>query len=239
LRYANVDDADRQVLKRYLDTMSQVGIFSLNQTEQFAYWVNVYNALTVKVVLDHYPVASIRDISLGGGSFLPDFITGGSGPWAAKLIQIQSEQVGLDDIEHRILRPLVKDNRIHYAVNCASIGCPALMPVPYSAENFSTMLDQGARLYVNNPRGARLQNGDLTVSSIYRWYKEDFGGDWQGVLAHLRQYANANTAQMLAPFTTVAADSYDWRLNDAGNIGAFVQPGARGPTALAPGSRLN
>jgi hypothetical protein len=133
----------------------------------------------------------------------------------------------------------VKDNRIHYAVNCASIGCPALMPAPYSAENFFTMLDQGARVYVNHPRGARLQNGDLTVSSIYRWYKEDFGGDWQGVLAHLRQYANANTAQMLAPFTTVGADSYDWRLNDAGNIGAFVQPGARGPTALAPGSRLN
>jgi hypothetical protein len=240
LRYGNVTAADKQMLDRYVERMSQVGVLSLNQAEQFAYWVNLYNALTVKVVLDHYPVASIREISLGGGSLLPDFITGGSGPWAAKLTQIQGEPVGLDDIEHRILRPLLKDNRIHYAVNCASIGCPTLTPVPYTAATFLAMLDQEARLYVNHPRAVHVNsNGGLTVSTIYRWYQQDFGGTWQGVLAHLRQYANPTTAQLLAPFKTITDDSYDWRLNDAASYASTAQPAAPGPMALAPTTQRN
>src|SRR6202162_5156699 len=152
LRYGEVAAADRQALERYIEDLSKVLVRPLKPAEQFAYWINLYNALTVKTVLDHYPVASIRDISLGG-SFLPSFITGGGGPWQAKLIQIEGEAVALDDIEHRIVRPLLKDNRIHYAVNCASIGCPALMPVPFTAGNLLSMLDRAARLYVN-PRAA-------------------------------------------------------------------------------------
>jgi Protein of unknown function, DUF547 len=226
LRYGEVSAADRQALRRYLEDMSKIAVQALNPAEQFAYWINLYNALTVKTVLDHYPVASIREISLGG-SFLPDFVTGGSGPWQAKLIQIDGEAVALDDIEHRILRPLLKDNRIHYAVNCASIGCPTLMPAPFTAANTRAMLDRGARLYVNHPRGARAEAGGLTVSSLYRWYKDDFGGSWQGVLDHLRRYANAATAQLLAPFTTVSADAYDWQLNDAATYAKTAQAPAR------------
>ncbi len=222
VRYGEVSADDRQALGRYVDDLSHVLVQALKPAEQFAYWINLYNALTVKTVLDHYPVASIRDISLGN-SFLPNFITGGGGPWQAKLIQIEGEAVALDDIEHRILRPLLKDNRIHYAVNCASIGCPALMPVPFTAANLQSMLDRAARLYVNHPRGVRTEAGGLTVSSIYRWYQEDFGGNWQGVLAHLRKYANSSTAQMLAPFETISKDSYDWQLNDAGNYAKTAQ----------------
>ncbi len=222
LRYGEVSALDRQALARYLEEMSKVPVHSLNPAEQFAYWVNLYNALTVKVVLDHYPVASIRELSLGG-SFLPNFITGGSGPWQAKLAQIEGEALALDDIEHRILRPLFKDNRIHYAVNCASIGCPTLMPDPFTAANLEAMLDRGARLYVNHPRGARAEAGGLTVSSIYSWYKEDFGGTWQGVLAHLRRFANPITARMLAPFETISADAYDWRLNDTATYAKTAQ----------------
>jgi hypothetical protein len=227
LRYGEVSAVDRQALERYIENMSKVVVRSLNQAEQFAYWVNLYNALTVKVVLDHYPIRSIRDISLGG-SFFPSFITGGSGPWQAKLTQIEGAAVGLDDIEHRILRPLFKDNRIHYAVNCASIGCPTLMLVPFTAANLQTMLDRSARLYVNHPRGARAERAGLTVSSIYRWYMEDFGGNWQGVLAHLGRFANATTAQMLAPFKTISADSYDWELNDAATYSKTAQAPGRG-----------
>jgi Protein of unknown function, DUF547 len=222
LRYGEVSAADRQALARYADDLSRVSVHALKPAEQFAYWINLYNALTVKTVLDHYPVTSIRDISLGG-SFLPSFITGGGGPWQAKLIQIEGEAVALDDIEHRILRPLLKDNRIHYAVNCASIGCPTLMPAPFTAANLPSMLDRGARLYVNHPRGIRVEGGGLTASSIYRWYQEDFGGNWQGVLAHLRRYANPATAQLLAPFETISKDSYDWQLNDAANYARTAQ----------------
>jgi Protein of unknown function, DUF547 len=227
LRYAEVSTADRAALRRYIETTSKVGVHTLNQAEQFAYWVNLYNAITVNVVLEHYPVTSIRKISLGG-SLIPDFVTGGSGPWQAKLAEVDGEAIGLDDIEHRILRPLFKDNRVHYAVNCASIGCPTLMPVPFTAANLQPMLDRGARLYVNHPRGARVESAGLTVSSIYRWYREDFGGNWQGVLAHLRRYANPATAHMLAPFETVAADGYDWQLIDAATFTKTAQAPARG-----------
>jgi len=227
LRFGEASGADRQALGRYLESMSRVLVSSLNPAEQFAYWVNLYNALTVKVVLDHYPVASIRDIS-SGGSFLVNLITGVSGPWQAKLIQIEDEAVGLDDIEHRILRPLFKDSRVHYAVNCASIGCPTLMQAPFTAKNLQAILDRGARLYVNHPRGARAEGAGLTVSSIYRWYRDDFGGSWQGVLAHLRRHANPATAQMLAPFETVSADSYDWQLIDSATYARTAQAHERG-----------
>src|ERR1700693_6191838 len=110
VRYGQVTVADKTALARYIDAMSRAPVLRLNQREQFAYWINLYNALTVKVVVEHYPVASIREISLGG-SLIPSFITGGSGPWGAKLLQIDGEDVGLDDIEHRILRPLMRDNR--------------------------------------------------------------------------------------------------------------------------------
>jgi hypothetical protein len=222
LRYGEVSATDGRALGLYLESMSNALVHSLNPVEQFAYWINLYNALTVKAVLDHYPVKSIREISLGG-SFLPNFITGGTGPWQAKLIQIEGEAIALDDIEHRILRPLFKDNRIHYGVNCASIGCPTLMPTPFTAKSLQAMLDRCARLYVNHPRGVRAEAGGLTVSSIYKWYQEDFGGNWQGVLSHLRQYANSTTAHMLAPFATIHGDSYDWQLNDAATAGKTMQ----------------
>lgn len=223
VRYADVSTADKAALARHVEAMARVPVPSLNQPEQFAYWINLYNALTVKVVLEHYPIGSIRDISLGGGSQILDFITGGSGPWGAKLVQIAGEAVGLDDIEHRILRPLMRDNRVHYAVNCASIGCPTLLPKPFTAAGLQQMLDHGARLYVNHPRGVRLAPGGLTVSSIYRWYQPDFGGSWQGVLAHLRQYAAPATAALLTQTQTITGDSYDWRLNDAASYARTAQ----------------
>ena len=226
VRYGEVSAADKAGLARYVDAMSRIAVSHLNRREQFAYWINLYNALTVKVVLEHYPVASIREISLGG-SLIPSFITGGSGPWGAKLVQIEGEDVALDDIEHRILRPLMRDNRIHYAVNCASIGCPTLLPAPFAATRLSDMLDRGARLYVNHTRGVRRDGDGLTVSSIYRWYQDDFGGTWAGVLAHLRQYAGPETQRLLAAFGTVANDSYDWRLNDAALYARTAQAAPR------------
>ena len=84
--------------------------------------------------------------------------------------------MSLDDIEHRILRPIWRDPRIHYAVNCASIGCPDLFPEAITAANADAYLTRGARDYINDPRGAVVTGGRLTVSSIYKWFREDFGG---------------------------------------------------------------
>ncbi|MEE8270937.1 MAG: DUF547 domain-containing protein, partial [Alphaproteobacteria bacterium] len=117
--YGSVTAADRAALDRYLDALSATPIARFNRDQQFAFWVNLYNALTVRVVLDHYPVDSIRDIDISSGLFA-------DGPWGRDLIEVDGTALTLDDIEHRILRPLWRDPRIHYAVSCASLGCPNL-----------------------------------------------------------------------------------------------------------------
>jgi hypothetical protein len=207
--YARVAAADREALGRDLARLAQIPISRYRRAEQFAFWVDLYNELTVKLVLDHYPVASIRDIAISPGLFA-------SGPWGKKLIAVEGEALSLDDIEHRILRPIWRDPRIHYAVNCAALGCPNLQAEAFTAANTQALLDRGARDYVNHPRGAQVTGGRLIVSSIYVWYEADFGGSDRGVIEHLRRYARPPLAAALAGIDHISADDYDWRLNDAG-----------------------
>ena len=205
--YGGFSDADRRLLARYLSALSGVPISQYARPEQRAFWINLYNALTIQVVLDHYPVASIRKISISPGFF-------SAGPWAKELVQVESEALTLDDIEHRILRPIWKDPRIHYAVNCAAIGCPNLERTAFTADNTEAMLDAGARAYVNHPRGARVSNGRLQTSSIYRWFKEDFGDNDAGVIQHLSRYSQPDLKLALAGVSRIADHEYDWSLND-------------------------
>ena len=207
-RYDSVKASDRMALADYLATLQAIRISGYNRAEQRAYWINLYNAATVKVVLDHLPVRSIREIRLGGELF-------SGGPWRSKILSVEGEAVGLDDIEHRILRPIWKDPRIHYAVNCAAVGCPNLSRTAYSAGNFDRLAEAGARAYVNSPRGVRVENGKLRVSSIYEWFKADFGGSDAGVIAHLKQFAEPVLAARLETISRMDDDGYDWSLNDA------------------------
>ncbi len=181
-------------------------ISTYNRQEQKAFWINLYNALTVKVILDHYPVNSIRDIDISPGWF-------SDGPWGAKLVIIEGEELSLDDIEHRILRPIWQDPRIHYAVNCASLGCLNLAPIAYTAHNIEELLDQGTWAYINHPQGVTFKNGKLQVSSIYQWFQEDFGGSREGVLQHLRSYAREQLAEQLQTYRGKLIYDYDWGLN--------------------------
>jgi hypothetical protein len=207
VRYAAVTPEDRETLDSYVLQLQQVKVTALNRSEQKAYWINLYNALTFRVVLDHYPVKSIRDIDISPGFFH-------RGPWGAKLLRIEGQQVSLDDIEHRILRPLWKDNRVHYTVNCASLGCPNLQPVAYTAENTEALLEKGAREYVNHPRGVRFSGGRLFLSGIYDWFRTDFGGSEESVLRHLEKCAAPGLAARLKEFRGDISYEYDWRLND-------------------------
>jgi hypothetical protein len=159
------------------------------------------------VVLDHYPVESIRDIDISPGFFA-------NGPWGKKLVHIEGETISLDDIEHRILRPIWKDPRIHYGVNCASIGCPNLQPQAYTAESTDALLDKGARDYINHSRGVLIASNKLIVSSIYDWFMEDFGGNDKGVIAHLQRYAEPSLREQLQRFSRISDHEYDWSLND-------------------------
>lgn len=209
LRYAAVTAADRSRLQGYLDALAATRISRYARPEQFAFWVNLYNALTVAVVLDTYPVDSIRDISSGLFSV---------GPWDDERLAVEGVALSLNDIEHRILRPIWDDPRIHYAVNCASIGCPDLQAQAFTAENAESRLEQGARTYINSPRGVRFEHDALHVSSLYNWFREDFGGSEAGVIRHLRRYADPALAQRLEKTATIAGYGYDWALNDVARI---------------------
>ena len=204
--YAGVSPADRQRLNQYLNGLSKVPVSRLNRAEQRVLWINLYNALTVRVILDHYPVDSIRDIDISPGLF-------SDGPWGKKLIEIEGEPVSLDDIEHRILRPIWRDPRIHYAVNCASLGCPNLQRRAFTADNTERLLNKGAVDYINHPRGASVENGRLIVSSIYDWFQADFGGSDSGVIRHLNRYADAKLKSELSGIDRIFDDHYDWTLN--------------------------
>ncbi|NNE85363.1 MAG: DUF547 domain-containing protein [Alphaproteobacteria bacterium] len=205
--YAGFTEADRQALQAYIDRLTATAVSSLNRGEQLAYWINLYNALTVRLILENYPVSSILKINISPGFF-------SIGPWDKKLITVEAEELSLNDIEHRILRPIWRDPRIHYAVNCASLGCPNLALQAYTAANVETLLEANAVAHINHPRGARFENGELIVSSIYRWFVADFGGGDAGVLRHLRQYAQAELADRLARTNQIGDDQYDWSIND-------------------------
>lgn len=205
--YALVTPSDRVALQNYINGLANLPIGNYARDEQFAFWVNLYNALTVQVVLNAYPVESIRDIDISPGLF-------SNGPWGAELIAIDGESVTLDDIEHRILRPIWRDPRIHYAVNCASLGCPNLAAVAFTASGKEAMLDEAARTYINSPRGVRVEGGRLIVSRIYDWFHQDFGSGDEAVIAHLRMYTGDALDAELGHIDEIEDYDYDWSLND-------------------------
>ncbi len=206
--YGRVSPLDRTDLTAYLSRLSATPISRFARDEQEAYWINLYNALTVKLVLDHYPVKSIRDIKSSPGLFT-------FGPWKRKLATVEGEALSLDDIEHRILRPIWRDPRIHYALNCAAVGCPNLARSAYTSANLDKLLNQGAKNFINHPRGVLAEDGTLNVSSIYAWFAEDFGGGDGAVIAHLMKYAAPTLAERLATSSRLSGHHYDWSLNDA------------------------
>jgi len=208
LRHGRVSAADRVALEGYVETLAAVPISAFRRSEQLAYWINLYNALTVEVILDHYPVASILDIAISPGWLA-------IGPWRKKLIRVEGRELSLDDIEHRILRPIWRDARIHYAVNCAAIGCPNLGRGAYTGATVEARLSQAARDYVNNWRAVTIEDGVLFVSSLYKWYRDDFGGTNRSVIAHLRAHAAPALADRLSRMRDIGGHYYDWSLNDA------------------------
>ena len=208
VNYQAVTDADKQRIKKYITTLSELKIRNYSRQQQLPYWINLYNALTVDVILDHYPVTSIRKVDISPGLFK-------DGPWDKKLVRIQGEEVSLNDIEHRILRPVWKDPRLHYALNCASLGCPNLQPVAYTAEIIDGQLDMASEAFINHKRGVNVSDGKLVLSSIYNWFRKDFGQSDKDILDHIRQQAHPALRQQLDNLESIHSYQYDWSLNDA------------------------
>ena len=207
-RYAAVGSADKKALKSFIGKMGKVKIRTYSRKAQLAYWINLYNAVTISVVLDHFPVKSIRDIDISPGLFA-------DGPWGKKIVKVGGVALTLNDIEHRILRPIWRDSRIHYAVNCASIGCPDLQPKAYTATNVNGLLSVAARNFVNSERGVNIKGKKVVVSRIYDWFIQDFGGSEKRVLSHLLKYAKPGLKKKLKKIGDLHDTDYDWRLNGA------------------------
>lgn len=202
----SADPALRAALDGYLALLQATEVSALDRPEQMAFWINLYNALTVQVVRNHFPVDTIRAIDISPGLF-------SSGPWGATLAEVEGEALTLDDIEHRILRPLWRDSRVHYALNCASFSCPNLASRAWRADSLEDMLDAAARRYVNDPRGVTVENGELVVSRIYDWFEDDFGAGEDDVLTHLSAYAEPGLAREIARSAGIGGYRYDWSLN--------------------------
>lgn len=196
-RYNQVTKKDKQSLDTYIYQLSQLDPLKYNRNVQFAYWVNLYNALTVQLILTHYPITSITKL---GGLF-------NFGPWDQQLIIINQKKLSLNDIEHRILRPIWRDPRIHYAVNCASLGCPDLLPQVLNSRQLNQQLDIAATRFINSNKGINISAHQVTLSSIYDWYHQDFGNK-QSLQQHLNHYLMNKKINLKN-----IKYNYNWQLN--------------------------
>lgn len=203
--YSNVSKKDHKQLKNYIGELLALDPKKLTRAQQKAFWINLYNAKTVDLILDNYPVKSITKLGKGFFSF---------GPWDDKTLTLNGKKLSLNDIEHRILRPIYNDARIHYAVNCASYSCPNLTVQAYTVENTEQLLEKGAEYYINHPRGVLIEGNTLTLSSIYSWYQVDFGEDESALIKHLQQYAKPKLKRALNKINGDIKYDYNWDLNE-------------------------
>ena len=204
--YAHITQTDLNLLKNYLKSMSEINIHNYNRKEQLAYWINVYNALTVQIAANYYPVTSIQEINISPGLF-------SVGPWGANLITIKRTPLTLDDINNRIIRAIWNDPRTLYALNNATIGAPNLNKKMYQGSMIEEQLDNAATTYINSLRGVNVIEGKLIISKLYDWYEEDFGGTKQDVIFHLLQFAKEPLLSQLKHTNSIDNYIYNWHIN--------------------------
>jgi hypothetical protein len=194
---------DEATLDRFLKVLENTDLKTLSGQDKFAFYINTYNAWTIKLILTGYPgIQSIKDL----GSLLQS-------PWKKKIVRVGGDVITLDNVEHDILRATYQDPRIHFAVNCASKGCPILISEPYIPEKLDRQLTQSTINFINDPKRNRLQGNTLYVSSIFKWFKEDFH---EGIVPFFLQYAQGDLKAGLEQIKTdvkIKYLDYDWSLN--------------------------
>lgn len=197
------DDEAHESLIAYVLQLSDVDPRTYSKSEQLAYWINFYNALVIYVVNSRFPVKSIQEIKLAG----PD-----TSLLDLKVASVSDQSLSLNDIRNEILRPIWKDNRVHFVLNSASLGCPNLSKEAFTSENVYKLLDSGTKAYLNHTRGVLIKEGKLTISSIFEWYMEDFGQDKDEVITYLKHHVQPDVSKKLgelSEFETI----YDWKIN--------------------------
>jgi hypothetical protein len=200
-----------------------------NASDRFAFWANAYNLLAIKAVIDHYPVASIKD----GGSLLRPI-------WKQPIGEVAGKPYALDDVENGILRREFHEPRVHFAIVCASVSCPDLRAEPYDGSRLEAQLDDQARRFLANPRKGLLPGADgntAQVSSIFKWFRDDFA-QTGGVAAFIRAHADPAEQNKIFDLTDDGLSylAYDWSLNDLARDEHGAAPASRpGATPHSPG----
>ncbi len=164
-----------------------------SRNEKLAYWINAYNAYTIKLILNNYPVSSITKIA-------------GGKPWDKKWINIGGKTYSLNNIENDIIRPQFNEPRIHFAVNCAALSCPPLANKAFTAGNLNSLLEKQTKAFINNSKYNTITGGSVSVSKIFDWYGKDFGD--------LKAFLNKYSSSKIAAATEVGFSDYDWALNN-------------------------
>lgn len=194
---------DKKQLQVYLDKLSANRPTSKwSKNEKMAFWINAYNAFTVKLILDHYPIKSIKDIKRG----IP-FV---NSVWDIAFIPMGKDKIDLNYIEHTILRKEFKDPRIHAAINCASFSCPLLRNEAYYASRLDEQLNDAMRKFVNDPQRNQLDKSNIKISKIFSWFAGDFKLNGLSVVDYLNKYAKKRVQEN----ARIEFLEYQWELND-------------------------
>lgn len=197
---------DRATLDRYVESFAEVELESLSRDAQLALLINAYNAFTLKLILENYgEIDSIRDLS---------------DPWGTKRWKLGGDTLSLDDIEHGLIRPIFKDPRIHFAVNCAAIGCPPLFDEPFTGATIDEQLDRVSRDAMRNERYAKAAGNELKLTKIFDWYGEDFTKEgWEPAAETIPKWVALYAGEEVEALVEkgdpkVTYLNYDWSLND-------------------------
>ncbi|KZS41051.1 hypothetical protein AWE51_24085 [Aquimarina aggregata] len=163
-----------------------------SREEKLAYWVNAYNAIALKMIIDNYPVESINELH---------------DPWKQRFFKVNDKRYSLDDIEHEVLRKF-DEPRIHFVINCASNSSPKLLNMAYTAENINEALEKCTTMFINDPSKNTITSSEVKVSKIFEWYKDDFNNG--NVVDFINQYANVKINKI----PKKGYVEYDWSLNE-------------------------
>jgi len=162
-----------------------------------AFWINTYNAYTIKIILNNYPLKSIRDIKIDGKT-----------AWKIPFVKVGQKRYTLDQIEHEILRKKFNDPRIHVGINCASVSCPRLWNFAFTEDNIASSLDNLMKEFINNTTRNKISKNNLEISEIFNWFSKDFMKN--GTIIN---YLNTYAAIKISEKASIKYLTYDWSLN--------------------------
>lgn len=190
---------DKDELLKYIKELQSFhkDVSSWGKNKRLAYWINIYNAVTVKLITDNYPLKSIQD--LNGGK-----------AWDLKLIDLGGVSYTLNVIENKIIRPKYNEPRIHFAVNCAAKSCPKIMNRAWTEDNIQRYLEKQTKSFVANTTENKISANKVELSKIFDWYKVDFGGDNTKLIEFINKYSDVKVNEK----ATVTFKEYDWELNN-------------------------